>query len=470
VSYTFYVEHSHEKLQGAVNFDMSKGVRAVLDRFLAGEEDILAGHAKNDELMIEKVVAKMVSPMEIGYLCYPTPPEVCTPISVDVTATHRSTASSEIITFGFLRQSMHLPALIDVSGYTIEYVGDRAVETKSQITLGGVPDREMKSSELEHFEGLVQEFLDKVATRKDVTGSDSLRILSVNVNGQEITSEVEMMEDNEASLASRNIAGRGRRRLKKANNIQVSVKGKYRPPPEVDFGSLIEESINRDRELLQKEIRKNPPPQEDSKGGETGYFDNIEVVGAREVKTIPLSTTLVDDQGGKSGLKFAAIGVGACIVLLSITFFLRPHRRNALFGSRKDDQRHMTQPIDSYMAQPIDEDAQDFLRKSRLRSSGSSDGLTDSATSYFSDTAKKHRQVAESSFISGQEKAPYLPDSSHHQGGHPLLPVENFGQHNSMPPAPQESFREQGRAPMRGMHDASFQSSQQGKASMRGYH
>lgn len=66
VSYTFYVEHNSDKLKGAITYDMSFGVRAVLDRFLGGEEDILFGYAKNHELVIEQVVANMVSPTEIG--------------------------------------------------------------------------------------------------------------------------------------------------------------------------------------------------------------------------------------------------------------------------------------------------------------------------------------------------------------------------------------------------------------------
>ena len=66
ISYTFYVEHSPDLLQGAVTYDMSFGVRAVLDGFLGGDEDILFGYARDHELVIERVVANFVSPAEIG--------------------------------------------------------------------------------------------------------------------------------------------------------------------------------------------------------------------------------------------------------------------------------------------------------------------------------------------------------------------------------------------------------------------
>ena len=66
VSYTFYVEHSQDKLMGAVTYDMGFGVRAVLDRLLAGDDDLLTDLAVNDALVLEQVSAIVVSPSLIG--------------------------------------------------------------------------------------------------------------------------------------------------------------------------------------------------------------------------------------------------------------------------------------------------------------------------------------------------------------------------------------------------------------------
>jgi hypothetical protein len=68
VSYTFYVEHSPEK-SWSVNQDMSSGVRALLDRFLGGKDDVLHGYVIRDELVIDSVVANAVSPTDIGCEC-----------------------------------------------------------------------------------------------------------------------------------------------------------------------------------------------------------------------------------------------------------------------------------------------------------------------------------------------------------------------------------------------------------------
>jgi hypothetical protein len=69
VSYSFYAEHSPEK-SWSVNQVMSSEVRAVLDRFLRGENYMLHSYVTKDELVIESVVASWVSPTDIGCECH----------------------------------------------------------------------------------------------------------------------------------------------------------------------------------------------------------------------------------------------------------------------------------------------------------------------------------------------------------------------------------------------------------------
>ncbi|KAL9183483.1 hypothetical protein ACHAXT_004339 [Thalassiosira profunda] len=313
VSYSFFVEHAEDKRKGAVTYDLSFGVRAVLEKYLAGEEDMLTGYALRHGLVIERVVANLISPEEIGYVCYPDPPDTCTPISVDVTATHRATATTDEILFALLRQSMHLPKQIAVEGYTIEYVGDRAVETKSEITLSNVPEREMGELEQSFFEDVAREFLSAQVT--DGSENGSLEILAVTINGQEITSD--SLKTGDASTSSL-IQKRDnpQRRLQKSNNIQVSVRGTYRPPPEINFGDLVEHSINRDREQLEKELKdRQPPTVEGGEGGDapSSYFEKAEVVGARQIKEkrMPGPTDNSEEKSDlDAALQYAAMGVG----------------------------------------------------------------------------------------------------------------------------------------------------------------
>ena len=281
----------------------------------------------------------------------------CTPISVDVTATHLSTATSDDVLYAFLRKSEELPTRINVDGYTMSYVGDRAVETNSEIVLSGVPDRLMGESEQEYFASVAKDFLANQVVED--SENDSLHILSVTVNGQEITTADAVSSNtlDESAMITPEQEVRdiplNRQLQEKANNIQVSVKATYRPPPELDFGELVETSINRDRELLQKELNKPPELQEGDDGEEliaaSSYFENTDVVGAREIKeeikALP-PPVLEEDNGMDSILQYTAMGIGGLIGLLSIIFFLRPHRRQAMFSSGDTSAHRRTQQVD----------------------------------------------------------------------------------------------------------------------------
>lgn len=278
----------------------------------------------------------------------------CTPISVDVTATHLSTATSDDVLYAFLRKSEELPTRINVDGYTMSYVGDRAVETNSEIVLSGVPDRLMGESEQEYFASVAKDFLANQVVED--SENDSLHILSVTVNGQEITTADAVSSNtlDESAMITPEQEVRdiplNRQLQEKANNIQVSVKATYRPPPELDFGELVETSINRDRELLQKELNKPPELQEGEElVAASSYFENTDVVGAREIKeetkALP-PPVLEDDDGMDSILQYTAMGIGGLIGLLSIIFFLRPHRRRAMFSSEDTSAHRRTQQVD----------------------------------------------------------------------------------------------------------------------------
>mmetsp|Transcript_13426 Transcript_13426/g.30585 ORF Transcript_13426/g.30585 Transcript_13426/m.30585 type:complete len:591 (-) Transcript_13426:172-1944(-) len=348
VSYTFYIEHSPDILAQQIKYDMSFGVRKILEEFVGGKDELLSGYASFHDLEIDSVLANVVLPSQIGYLCIPTPPQLCTPVSIDVTVSHSNTVSVEDVTYSLLRHSTNLPNLIKAEGYTAEYVGERTVETDSRITLSGVPDRLMGESEQEYFAKVAQRFLAQNARDSE---NDSLTILSVTVNDQEFTNSVQYQ------IGIRDNAVRGRerrRRLEKATNIDIKVKGKFTPPPQIDFGSIVEDSINRDSRKLQEELKK--PSLADRGGtnvlgeaspvGGLGYFEEVVVEEAKELKRPPLVTVVMDDTGGSALLNYAAMGCGGLIAALAAAFFLRPRRRRAMFGGKGNaDEFQYTQPL-----------------------------------------------------------------------------------------------------------------------------
>jgi hypothetical protein len=340
-TYTFYAEHSAYKSMADITFDIEYGVRGTLDTFMKDKKKPLYEHVINDGLVVTLVGARIVSAMDVGYLCIPEPPKTCTAVSVQVEVVHSHTVSSDEILYDLLSLSDDIPEEMNVEGYEIEYVGDRAVETESEVTLSGVPERQMGGDEQTYFAKVAKDFLNS----QMVSENDSLQILAVTVNGQEIT----------ADSTGTSLPG-VRRRLQSANKINVSVKGQYKPPPQINFGEIVEDSINRDRDLLKKELTSRPPPSsEESDLSEvpafSDYFDQAEVVGARELNkpdpVTELAPTDNEDKGLKNILNYAAFAVGGLIVVLTSSFFLRPRRFKAMFGSRSRDDYHMnTQPVD----------------------------------------------------------------------------------------------------------------------------
>jgi hypothetical protein len=337
VTYMFYVEHGPSIVASDVPQDMERGVRTVLDAFLVDKKNDLHELVLDDGFYISDISAGVVPPADLGYLCVPTPPNLCTPIGVEVESSHLATASTEQVAYYLYRQASILPSLINVNGYKIVYVGKNAVETNNEITLSGVPGREMGDSEQEFFAKALQEFLNSQVT-VDPTDEDALKIVAVSVNGQVIESKTTIARD-------------GQRRLQNSNRINVQVKGQYRPPPEIDFGAIVEDSINSDPDRMAREL-KSPRPELQGTAGEVSitsdYFQEADVIGSKEIKTVPTTIILEDTTNPRKGtLNMMAGVVGALIMGLAAAFFLRPHRRAAMFGSKQnyDAQLH-TQLVD----------------------------------------------------------------------------------------------------------------------------
>lgn len=66
VSYTFYIEHSPDILAQQIKYDMSFGVRKILEEFVGGKDELLSGYASFHDLEIDSVLANVVLPSQIG--------------------------------------------------------------------------------------------------------------------------------------------------------------------------------------------------------------------------------------------------------------------------------------------------------------------------------------------------------------------------------------------------------------------
>ncbi|EJK58908.1 hypothetical protein THAOC_20932, partial [Thalassiosira oceanica] len=134
VSYAFYVEHDPYTVSGAIMYDMSYWTRKVLDKLISGMDPVLTGYAEDDNLKVDSVKTRVMTPREIGYICVPTPPQECLPVFVDVEVRHDKTISTNDVTFALLKT---LPRLIskEVTGSKeIEYVVHRAEAVTTRVS------------------------------------------------------------------------------------------------------------------------------------------------------------------------------------------------------------------------------------------------------------------------------------------------------------------------------------------------
>ncbi|EJK65118.1 hypothetical protein THAOC_14065, partial [Thalassiosira oceanica] len=141
VSYAFYVEHDPDQSGELVVYDMTDGTRKVLAKLVSGMDPVLTGYAEDDNLKVNSVETRVITPREIGYICIPTPPQECLPVSVDVEVRHDKTISTNDVTFALLKT---LPRLIseEVTGSKdikdIEYVVNRADEAVTTRVSGEI--------------------------------------------------------------------------------------------------------------------------------------------------------------------------------------------------------------------------------------------------------------------------------------------------------------------------------------------
>ena len=66
VSYTFYIEHSPDILTNQITYDMSFGVRKILEEFIEGKDELLSGYTSDHDLAIDSIVTNVVLPSQIG--------------------------------------------------------------------------------------------------------------------------------------------------------------------------------------------------------------------------------------------------------------------------------------------------------------------------------------------------------------------------------------------------------------------
>ena len=147
----------------------------------------------------------------------------------------------------------------DQMKYRATYFGDIQFMANKSIQLAGVPSTELPQNSRQIYEGIVKEYL-----KKDLA---VLNIPSLEVLIVEIESVIPLGQ-------SRSLQVLDYKRSLQYTGIEVetTVAGKYKSPPEVDFDNVLEESLERGSREITEELKESGDP----------YFENLAIIDVQE--------------------------------------------------------------------------------------------------------------------------------------------------------------------------------------------
>eukprot|EP00957_Ditylum_brightwellii_P116851 8913438-Ditylum_brightwellii.AAC.1 len=171
-----------------------------------------------------------------------------------LTLTHRSSLSSDFVTYEILRIRNDVLSAIENDSYIIKYVGEQSVQSQTEIILDGVPPREMGADETGYFESTAKRFLNN-AISVSPEGIGSLNILTVKIEQQDLKEDEDQGGNVEGAIQGRNRPHRDfsnlpsnelNRALQSSSSIGIiaTITGQYQPPPDINFPVLVQDTID----------------------------------------------------------------------------------------------------------------------------------------------------------------------------------------------------------------------------------
>ena len=214
-------------------------------------------------------------------------------------------------------------------------VGDKPVEIITNITLVGARNA-MEQSEQKYFKSVLKNFL-------FASLESSAEILYIDIKRQGILvsqdqNVVQKLKD------PKEFKRRNSQLIYSSLEIEAVVTGKYRPPPNIDFGSLVVESINAKPELLLDQL-KNPSSKLESIQqyvNETSFFSEIDSITAETLTPleipVPHDQKVVDTVFSTNNIILMGIATFFTLII-TILICIYVYRRNALEHRRNDLSR-----------------------------------------------------------------------------------------------------------------------------------
>ena len=186
----------------------------------------------------------------------------CLPVNVDVVVRHSEELPSGQITYDLLSFREEITSSIK-SFFDASYVGEVTTSANMKVTLDAkVSVSEMNEVQIAAYEASAKDFL------QESLADGPLKILKVRIVGQSITTNkrrrlLTWWQTSERALAD----------IVSSVEIDTEVLAEYRPPPDLKFTEVLDDTVSQNTQLLSEKVKESDP-----------YFEEFEEVTIETVQ------------------------------------------------------------------------------------------------------------------------------------------------------------------------------------------
>ena len=297
VAYVFHVHHSPGMREVDLTRLLNINVHTTMQGLFETDPTLLEYQASN-HLRLERTTTIVT-----GEPCQPVQPTFeCTPVEVNVTLKHTNTTRWGDLKYIFLNFFEEVSLNVNLE-FQAKYVGDVPVVQATTFILGSdSPLVEMTANQSISFENAIKDFLMAPLKEKGVTP------LGVTVTSQTVEG-----------------GGNGRRLDRRAQrsggsiNIATTITGEYRPPPDVDYDSAVNNAIDSNSEDLEKRINRADT-----------YFEVVNSVKVATSEKAPeqvYTPAVPKARGFPIVIVAVAAGIGGLFAVLFLLWCFKRHKK-----------------------------------------------------------------------------------------------------------------------------------------------
>ncbi|KAI2507035.1 hypothetical protein MHU86_7420 [Fragilaria crotonensis] len=306
ISYSFNVQHPKDITGIDLNRLIENNVEMTA-RSLISTEPVLVAQARDHQVSID-----CAQVLQVQGSCKPlSSTHACAPIDATVCIKYAETLRVGELRFKWLQEYKEITRSVNLM-FDSTYVGDMPVEDVRIISLDSrVVATPMTNATQRVFEMVVMKYLQKELSKKNVT------ILDVQITGQDI----KVGDDAAAGrLLQRDTNGDDASRPASTIDVSTNINGQYRPPPEIDYSSSVEDAIGAKPQDLDQSLKRADT-----------YFEIVEGVSSKKDPSKDNEaefTPPYESTSSSNALLIVLLSLlGVFLLFVSCTWYLRRRQR-----------------------------------------------------------------------------------------------------------------------------------------------